>query len=361
MSDVQSVLIKSVTPNTSELRTLLSRLKENFNVSDAMLQEIERVNDTYPVKVSSYYYSLIRDINDPIWKMAIPDIREIDDNDGDEDPLCEERDSPAPLITHRYPDQLLLLVSDTCDMFCRFCTRKRKVGTDRLEITYAKLDAAVEYIRQHTEVRDVILSGGDAFCAPINRLEYVLGKLCAIDHVEILRLGTRVPAVNPKRVTEDFVQRISKYLELKPIFINVHFEHPNELTPEAQSACIRLANAGFPLGNQNVLLNGINNDVQTMGVLWKGLLQCRVKPYYLFQADYVKDTHHFRTSVQTGLDVIKGCRGWISGLAIPHYVIDAPEGGGKIPILPDEYTQAITDDKIILKNYQGKLCEYPQP
>jgi lysine 2,3-aminomutase len=196
-----------------------------------------------------------------------------------------------------------------------------------LRITYEKLEKAIEYIESHPEVRDVILSGGDALCVSLERLEYILSRIRQIEHVEVIRLGTRVPCTNPSRITPELCNMLKKY---HPLYINVHFEHPMEITPEARKACAMLADAGMPLGNQNVLLAGINDNVETMGKLWKELLKLRVKPYYLFQADYVKGTNHFRTSVQTGKDIIYGVRGWVSGLAIPHYVIDAPDGGGKI-------------------------------
>lgn len=343
-------------PQHLSLSAVLNALVERFNLSEQRLDEIKHVISIYPMKVNRYYFNLIREVDDPIWKQCIPDIKELKDQTGEEDPLCEERDSPAPLITHRYPDRVLFLISDTCEMFCRFCTRKRKMGTPKLLITYEKIDKACEYIAQHTEVRDVILSGGDALYAPLDRLEYVLSKLRAIDHLDIIRIGTRVPCTNPSRITPELCNTLRKY---HPIYINVHFEHPTEITPESKKACEMLADAGFNLGNQNVLLRGINDDPKTMGALYKGLLKMRVKPYYLFQADYVLGTNHFRTPVKTGLEIIQGIRGFISGLAIPHYVIDAPGGGGKIPLIPD-YLQEINDDEVVLKNYKGMVCRYPQ-
>jgi lysine 2,3-aminomutase len=355
--------MEQITENTSPLiekakiGDLLQYLKETFNISEELMAEIEQVNDIYPLKVNSYYLHLIERVGDPIWKQCIPSIEELMDQTGEEDPLAEERDSPVPLITHRYPDRVLFLISDTCEMYCRFCTRKRKVGTERLHITYEKLENAINYIDAHPEVRDVILSGGDALCVSLERLEYILSRIRQIEHVEIIRLGTRLPCTNPSRITPELCNMLKKY---HPLYINVHFEHPAEITAQARNACALLADAGIPLGNQNVLLAGINDNVETMGKLWKDLLKIRVKPYYLFQADYVKGTNHFRTSVQIGKDIIYGVRGWVSGLAIPHYVIDAPDGGGKIPILPDQYLQHIDDEKVTMMNYKGKICEYPQ-
>lgn len=339
------------------LNELFFELKNRFNLSEERIAEIKRVNEIYPLKISRYYWNLVKEIDDPIWKQCVPNIDELMNQVGEEDPLCEERDSPAPLITHRYPDRVLFLISDTCEMYCRFCTRKRKVGTEKLRITYKKIDAAIEYIKNHPEVRDVILSGGDALCAPLARLKYVLTKLRKIEHVEIIRLGSRVPCTNPKHITPELCAMLK---EFHPIYINVHFEHPNEITPEARKACEMLADAGIPLGNQNVLLRGINDNVPTMAKLYKELLKARVKPYYLFQADFVKGTNHFRTTVEKGMEIIHGIRGFISGLAIPHYVIDAPSGGGKIPILP-EYLKHIDGDKVVLENYKGRICEYEQP
>jgi lysine 2,3-aminomutase len=335
---------------------VLQYLQEKFNISEEKMAEIEAVNEIYPMKVNSYYMGLIDHVDDPIWKQCIPSIEELKDQTGEEDPLAEERDSPAPLITHRYPDRVLFLISDTCEMYCRFCTRKRKVGTEHLQVTYEKMEKAIAYIAAHPEVRDVILSGGDALCISNERLEYVLSRVRAIEHVEIIRLGTRVPCTNPSRITPELCDMLKKY---HPLYMNIHFENPQEITPEARRAVAMLADAGIPLGNQNVLLKGINDDVPTMAKLYKELLKMRVKPYYLFQADYVKGTNHFRTPVKTGLDIIYGIRGWVSGLAIPHYVIDAPDGGGKIPLIPD-YTEKIGEDAVIMHNFRGKECHYPQ-
>ncbi|MBD3351635.1 MAG: KamA family radical SAM protein [Candidatus Lokiarchaeota archaeon] len=338
------------------LDEIFSELEHKFCLSKEKIEEIKQVIEVYPLKISRYYWNLIKSVDDPIWKQCIPNIAEIRDQVGEEDPLAEERDSPAPLITHRYPDRCLFLISDTCEMYCRFCTRKRKMGTEKLVINLEKIDVAIEYIRNHHEIRDVILSGGDALCAPINMIKYILKKLREIAHVEIIRLGSRVPCTNPQRITQELCDLLKQF---HPIYINVHFEHPNEITPESIKACEMLANAGIPLGNQNVLLKGINDDPTIMGELYKGLLKMRVKPYYLFQADFVKGTNHFRTNVETGINIIHGIRGFISGLAIPHYVIDAPNGGGKIPIIPD-YLKSLDEEKVILENYAGKKCEYLQ-
>ena len=338
-------------------KEFFNELRTKFNISEERIEEIKKEIKIYPMKISRYYWNLVKEPDDPIWKQCVPDIKELLDQVGEEDPLGEEKDSPAPLITHRYPDRVLFLISDTCAMYCRFCTRKRKVGTEKLKITNEKINAAIEYIRKNENIRDVILSGGDALMAPLSRLKYVLSKLKQINHLEIIRIGTRVPCTQPNRITPQLCEILKKF---QPIFINVHFEHPSELTPEAAKACQMLADAGFPLGNQNVLLKDINDNAEVMGKLYKGLLKMRVKPYYLFQADFVKGTNHFRTKVETGIEIIHGLRGFTSGLAIPHYVIDAPGGGGKIPILP-HYLVSIDADRVVLENYLGKKYIYEQP
>ncbi len=336
---------------------IISNLINKFDIPKNRIQEIEKVAEVYPMRISGYYFDLIKEVDDPIWKQCIPDIKEIKDSFGEEDPLSEEKDSPVSLITHRYLDRALFLISDVCEMYCRFCTRKRKVGTEKLRITKEKIETALRYIAEHTELRDIILSGGDALCVPIDRLEYILKSLKKMRHIEIIRIGTRLPAANPEKITEELCDMLKKY---HPIYINVHFEHPNEITDKSKKACEMLADAGIPLGNQNVLLRGVNDSPEVMGRLYKELLKMRVKPYYLFQADFVKGTNHFRTNVETGLEIIENLREWTSGLAIPHYVIDAPSGGGKIPLIPDKYLVEKNDKKVVLRNYKNKLCEYPQ-
>jgi len=334
---------------------LYNALRTKFHLSEERINEIKEVDKVYPMKINDYYFSLIREVDDPIWRQCVPDIRELTDQTGEEDPLAEEHDSPLPLITHRYPDRVLFLISDTCEMHCRFCTRKRKIGTERFVITDDNIRHAIAYIRSHDEVRDVILSGGDALYVSYPRLFFILSSLVSIPHVEIIRLGTRIRCTNPSRITQELCDILKQF---HPLYINVHFEHPNEITPEAIRACNLLADNGLVLGNQNVLLKDVNDDVKTMGDLYKGLLRMRVKPYYLFQADYVKGTNHFRTTIQKGKDIIYGLRGWISGLGIPQYVVDGC--GGKVLILPDQYTQSVSDEKVVLMNYKGKIYEYYQ-
>ncbi len=309
------------------------------------------------MRINPYYLSLIKYKNDPIWKQCIPNINELIDIEGLEDPLCEERDSPCPGLTHRYPDRVLLLISAQCAMYCRFCTRKRKVGTEKLQISMNQILKGIEYIANHSEVRDVILSGGDPFLLPDEKINYILSQLRKIPHLEIIRIGTRTPCTLPQRITMNLCKMLKNY---HPLYINTHFNHPYEITKEAINACSMLADAGIPLGNQSVLLKDINDNPIIFKELNQKLLTMRVKPYYIFQADYVQGSNHFRTSVETGLNVIEALRGHTSGLAVPHYVIDVPGGGGKIAIIPSPVVE-LDSEHILLKNYENKIFEYRFP
>ncbi|NQV34314.1 MAG: KamA family radical SAM protein, partial [Phycisphaeraceae bacterium] len=270
------------------------------------------------------------------------------------DPLSEEKDSPVRCICHRYPDRALLYVSAMCAMYCRFCTRKRKVGDPR-SVHWDNIQAGIEYIREHEEIRDVIISGGDPLLLDDMRLKRIISKIRLIPHVEIIRIGTRVPVTLPQRITPSLCHLLS---EFHPLFINTHFNHPWEITPQSRQACARLADAGIPLGNQSVLLKGVNDSPQVMRELMQKLLTLRVKPYYIYQADLVKGTDHFRTPLQQGLDIMASLRGFTSGLAVPHFVIDAPGGGGKIAIIPDPVV-SYDANEICLKNFEGALYHYP--
>ncbi|MFX1294293.1 MAG: KamA family radical SAM protein [Promethearchaeota archaeon] len=329
----------------------------SYILTEDEIEEICSVIKQYPMRINPYYLSLIKDKNDPIWKQCIPDINELVDIEGLEDPLCEERDSPCPGLTHRYPDRVLLLISSQCAMYCRFCTRKRKVGTEKLTISMNQILKGIEYIAEHVEVRDVILSGGDPFLLSTSKLEYILFKLREISHLEIIRIGTRTPCTLPQRISKNLCKMLKKY---HPIYINTHFNHPSEITHESRKACSMLADAGIPLGNQSVLLKGVNENPSTFKELNQKLLSMRVKPYYIFQADYVQGSNHFRTPIKTGLKIIERLRGHTSGLAVPHFVIDVPGGGGKIAIIPDPIVE-LTHEKILLKNYEGKIFEYNFP
>jgi lysine 2,3-aminomutase len=328
---------------------------DKFNLTKEEIRDIEKVKRSYPMKVSNYYLNLIREKNDPIWKQCIPSAEELNDTVNEEDPLHEEKYTPVPFLVHRYPDRVLLLVSNRCAMYCRFCTRKRKVGKV-MDITREHILNAVDYIRQHPEVRDVVVSGGDPLMLKDSDLEFILKNLREIEHIDIIRIGSRVPCTLPMRVTRRLCNMLKKY---HPIYMNVHFEHPNEITEESKRACGLLADAGIPLGNQCVLLKGVNDSPEVMKELWQRLTAMRVKPYYMFQADQVKGTEHFRTEIAKGKEIIEKTQGHTSGLCIPQYVIDT-YGGGKIPVIPD-YTQFNAPEKMILRNFEGKIVEYKNP
>ena len=320
-------------------------------------EDIEKVVKKYPMSINPYYLSLIKKQDDAIWNQCIPDIKEIEDDFGMEDPLHEETDSPVPGLTHRYPDRVLLLVSNRCAMYCRFCTRKRKVGMPYKTMSREDILKGIEYIKEHKEIRDVLLSGGDPLLLDDSELEFIIKSIREIRHVEIIRIGTRVPCTLPQRITQELCAMLKKY---HPIYINTHFNHPNEITPISKRACEMLADAGIPLGNQSVLLKGINDNPAIMKKLVQKLLAIRVKPYYIYQADLTKGTNHFRTKVNEGIDVIKSLRGFTSGMCVPHFVIDAPGGGGKIPITPN-YVVKEEGSSIKLKNYEGKEFTYIEP
>lgn len=330
------------------------KLKELFPDMDD--ERLRAVIKEFPVRVNSYYLSLIQRPDDPIARQVFPDLHEIEELDAPEDPLAEENDSPAPGITHRYPDRVLFYVNFQCPIYCRYCTRKRKVG-DPDSLAEGQVDAGIAYIKKHSEVRDVILSGGDPLMLKDDQIEEIVRRLRAIPHVEIIRIGTRVPNALPQRITDELCARLKKY---HPIYMMVHFSHPRELTPESKAACDRLADNGFPMMNQTVLLDGVNDDPETMKKLFQGLLRFRVKPYYLFQADLTRGANYFRTGVRKGLEIMSALRGHTSGLAVPYYVIDAPGGGGKIPMLP-KYVVKMGEREVIMRNYAGKLYRYPLP
>lgn len=344
MEDWQRILRES-------LRTP-EEIAERFGLE---VEEVRKIGRVFKIQITPYFASLIKKKGDPLYKQVVPDMAELAENSGEEDPLEEDLDSPVPSIVHRYPDRVLFLVSHSCASYCRFCTRKRKVG-DPSKIHPRYIEDGIHYIKDHPEVRDVIISGGDPLILNDDKLEAIISSVRAIPHVEIIRIGSRVPCFLPQRITEKLVNMLKKY---HPLYMNVHFNHPDEVTPEAAKALNMLADAGIPLGNQTVLLRGINDDVMTMRKLMQKLLVVRVRPYYIYQADYVKGTDHFRTTVEKGLEIYQGLRGWTSGLAVPHYVIDAPGGGGKIPLIP-EYVQSISDEKVVLRNFAGEIYVYPQ-
>lgn len=325
--------------------------------------ELKSICNKYPARISRYYSSLIKERGDGIYKQCIPSQEEILDLNGEEDPLCEEnrvQEGVPSLITHRYPDRVLFRISNSCAMYCRFCTRKRKVGDPNKQPTWREIAKALVYIKEHQEIRDVILSGGDPFMLTDALLERILNSVFLIISKRengIIRIGTRVPCVLPQRITPELCNMLKKY---HPIYINTHFNHPAEITPQSKKACELLVNAGIPMGNQTVLLKGVNDNPETMKKLMQGLVNMRVKPYYIYQCDPVKGANHFRTRVEKGFEIYKSLRGYTSGLCVPHFVIDAPGGGGKIPVLPN-YIVSMNDKKIVLKNYQDNQYEYIQP
>lgn len=316
--------------------------------------------EAFRMAITPYYLTLIdpNDPNDPVRKQAVPTGNETYRSPEDlEDPLEEDGDSPVPGLTHRYPDRVLFLITDQCAMYCRHCTRRRLAGQKDGSRTRQQIDDCVEYIRNTPAVRDVLLSGGDALLMSDDRLEYVLSELRKIDHVEIIRLGTRTPVVLPQRITPAFCAMIRKY---HPVWLNTHFNHSNEFTPDSMLACTRLADAGVQLGNQSVLLRGVNDCVHVMRKLVNGLVYMRVRPYYIYQCDLSLGLSHFRTPVAKGLEIIEGLRGHTSGFCVPTYVVDAPGGGGKIPVMPD-YMISQSPDHIVLRNFEGVITTYKEP
>ena len=320
------------------------------------IERLRQAAENFEFRISPAMVDLIREPGDPIWLQYVPTVQELDVEDGLVDSLAEDAHSPVPNITHRYPDRALFLVSPVCASYCRFCTRRRKVG-DPEKIPMAQLESAFQYLAAHPEIRDVIMSGGDPLLLSDRRLDEICARLRAIPHLEILRIGSRVPCHLPERITPELCTLLAKY---HPFYINTHFNHPDELTPAAMRALGMLADAGIPLGCQTVLLKGVNDDPEVMKRLMHKLLVARVRPYYLYQCDQVAGAEHFRTTVEKGLEIVRALRGWTSGLAVPHYVIDAPGGGGKVPLLP-EYIQSIDEDGVVLRNYAGKTYVYKQP
>ncbi|MBP1707075.1 MAG: lysine 2,3-aminomutase [Chloroflexi bacterium] len=340
--------------------TSVEELTRYIPLSSKEQAEIKLVISRYPFAVTPYYLSLIdpEDKNDPIRKQSVPCFEEITMADmGQEDPLEEKRDSVVPGLVHRYPDRVLMVLTDICPMFCRHCTRKREWQHGGWVRKVEDIEPMLDYIRHNPQVRDVIISGGDVLTLSTDRLEKVLYKLRKIEHLEIIRIGSRYPVVLPQRIDDELCDMLSKY---SPIWFNTHFNHPNEVTPEAARACDRLLRAGVPVNNQTVLLRGINDSVETQLKLSHCLLKAKVRPYYLFQCDEVQGTEHLRTPVETGIQIIDGMRGHTSGLAVPTFVIDLPSGGGKVPLQPD-YVLSHTSERLILRNYQGHIMTFRNP
>lgn len=329
--------------------TTLQDLINKWNISDNLFS----VASVYPFQASLQYAELIQQPGDAIWRQFIPDERELLDCEQLPDPLSETSLSPVPGLIHRYPDRVVLLVSNRCPVYCRFCMRKRHVGAGDAPISNEAFNLALEYISSNTAIQDVILSGGDPLMLDDSSLFHILSKLRAINHVKIIRIGTRIPVTLSERVTAELCNLLKQF---NPLYVNTHFNHPSEITSKSAKACNQLADAGIPLGNQTVLLRGINDDIETMKNLMTGLLEIRVRPYYIHQMDLVRGTAHFRTPINKGLDIVRALRGHVSGIAVPHYVIDLPNGKGKVPILPDNVKRE--GDTLILMNYQGEQIVY---
>ncbi len=337
--------------------TTVEELSKYIPLSPLEQEQIRLVARKYPLSITPYYLSLI-DVNnpvDPIRAQSVPCFSEITCNaTGVEDPLEEGKHSVVPGLVHRYPDRVLMVMTDLCSMLCRHCTRKREWKNGGWVHSDIEIDRMLDYIKSHPEVRDVIISGGDPLVLSTQCLESVISQIRQIPHVEIIRIGTRFPVVLPQRIDDELCNMLSKY---GPIWLNTHFNHPNEITPEAARACDNLVRAGVPVNNQCVLLKGVNDTAEIQTKLCHGLLKIKVRPYYLFQCDEVEGTEHFWTSVDTGIKVIEGMRGHTSGLAVPTYVIDLPNGGGKIPVQPD-YILMKTQDEMLVRNYQGRIFTY---
>jgi lysine 2,3-aminomutase len=336
------------------VEALVTRLGLTGRDADQLRTVVAR----YPMRITPHVLKTIRHKGDPIWLQVVPTGEELDlDLEMKDDPLNEEGDLVVPHLVHRYPDRVLLFVTNQCPVYCRFCTRKRFVGSPGGTITPEAIDVVARYIRSHPEIRDIIFSGGDPLLLVDSLLERVLSALRAIPHLDIIRLGSRVPGTLPSRITSELCAMLKRY---HPLYMNLHFNHPDEITPEVAEACGRLADAGIPLGSQTVLLKGVNDDPETMKRLFHRLLRIRVKPYYLYQADLVTGTGQFRTPVETGLNILRALHGHTSGMAIPRYVIDAPGGGGKVTVTPPEFVLDINSREVILKNYEDQVYRYPQ-
>lgn len=338
--------------------TTVNQLEKVIHLSEEEKENISNCLNNFRMAITPYYTSLMDPVDSkcPIRMQAVPTINEIKVLPYElADPLDEERDSPVENIIHRYPDRVLFLVTHMCSMYCRHCTRRRTVGEEDHAISAEEVDKAVNYIAKNEAIRDVLISGGDPLTLGDEMLENIIAKIRKIDHVEIIRIGTRVPVVLPMRITPELLSMLKKY---QPIWINTHFNHPKEITPASVKACADIVDAGIPLGNQSVLLRGINDNTETMKELLLKLVKMRVRPYYLYQCDLSQGLGHFRTTVEKGIEIIKNLTGNISGYAVPKFVIDAPHGGGKIPINP-EYVVSVTNDEIVMRNYKNDIYTYP--
>lgn len=338
----------------------LDQLKALMDLTEEEEEGVKKSLATLRMAITPYYMSLIDPNNPdcPVRKQAIPTGAEVHQADADLlDPLHEDEDSPTPGLTHRYPDRVLFLITDMCSMYCRHCTRRRFAGQKDAETPSDRIQKAIDYIAATPQVRDVVLSGGDALMISDAMLESIIKRLRDIPHVEIIRIGSRTPVVCPQRITDGLVNMLKKY---HPIWLNTHFNHPDEITAEATEACAKLANAGVPLGNQSVLLRGVNDTVRIMKDLVRNLVKIRVRPYYIYQCDLSMGLEHFRTPVSKGIEIIENLRGHTSGYAVPTFVVDAPGGGGKIPVMP-QYVISQAPGKVVLRNFEGVITTYTEP
>lgn len=370
--EIHETKIKNIKDNVSQnewndwhwqLRNRLTRfddLREYINLlpeEDAIDQS---KNISFRMAITPYYLSLIDQNNplDPVRLQAIPRVSEALITGSDlQDPLHEDIDSPVPGLTHRYPDRVLLLITDQCSMYCRHCTRRRKAGEKDAPLPKEDIDSAIAYISAHPEIRDVILSGGDPFTLSDERLNDIIERLYRIEHVDIIRIGSRTPVVLPQRITDSLIKVLKQY---QPIWINTHFNHSQELTPESKAAIAKLVDNGFPVSNQSVLLKGVNDNVAVMKNLLHQLVKNRVRPYYIYQCDLSMGIAHFRTPIAKGIEIMESLRGHTSGLCIPTYVVDAPGGGGKIPVTPN-YLISQAPGKVVLRNFEGYISVYTEP
>ncbi|MFA9372147.1 MAG: lysine 2,3-aminomutase [Labilibaculum antarcticum] len=338
----------------------LDQLKKYISLTEEEEEGVRRSLASLRMAITPYYMTLIDQGNPncPVRKQAIPTAAEVHYSDADLlDPLHEDEDSPVPGLTHRYPDRVLFLITDMCAMYCRHCTRRRFAGQSDSSTPQDNIEKAIEYIENTPQVRDVVLSGGDALLISDDKLEYIISRLRDIPHVEIIRIGTRTPVVLPQRITDNLVNMLSKY---HPIWLNTHFNHSNEITQDSKNALARMANAGIPLGNQSVLLKGVNDCVHIMKKLMHNLVMNRVRPYYIYQCDLSMGLEHFRTPVSKGIEIIENLRGHTSGFAVPTFVVDAPGGGGKTPVMP-QYVISQSPGKVVMRNFEGVITTYTEP
>ncbi len=340
--------------------TTLDDLKKYIPLSKEEEEGIKKCLESMRMAITPYYLSLIdvNDKDDPIRKQAIPTVFELEKCEDDlHDPLHEDEDAPVKGLTHRYPDRVLFLITENCSMYCRHCTRRRFAGHHDKAPPKSQINDALEYIAKTPAIRDVLLSGGDALLISDKELEYIIKKLRKIPHVEIIRIGSRTPVVMPQRINQELVDMLKKY---HPIWFNTHFNHSNEITEESKRACEMIADAGIPLGNQSVLLRGVNDCIHVMKKLVHELVKIRVRPYYIYQCDLSMGLKHFRTSIAQGIEIIEGLRGHTSGLCVPTFVVDAPGGGGKIPIFPN-YIISQGNSRVVLRNFEGVITTYAEP